>query len=98
MKAFAVELLTLFVLAIGTNAVAVDTAAASPVPVLDAALTNVTSAADACFWSGTAPFCAGSCPVGYVDCARDGCGDGACCITGYKVFCCRSNEGLCPLS
>ncbi|KAI0658365.1 hypothetical protein C8Q70DRAFT_995213 [Cubamyces menziesii] len=98
MKAFAVEILTLFVLAIGTNAVAVDNAAAGPVPGADAALTNVTSAVDPCFWSGTAPFCAGSCPVGYVDCGRDGCGDGACCITGIKVFCCLSGQGLCPTS
>lgn len=41
-----------------------------------------------CFWSGTSPFCAGGCPDGYVDCATDGCGDGACCWTGYKKYCC----------
>ncbi|KAI0327670.1 hypothetical protein GY45DRAFT_1097053 [Cubamyces sp. BRFM 1775] len=98
MKAFTFEILTLFALAIGTSAVAIDAATANAAPVADTALTNATSAVDPCFWSGTAPFCAGSCPVGYVDCARDGCGDGACCITGYKVFCCRSDEGLCPPS
>lgn len=98
MKAFTVEILSLFVLAIGTNAVAVDNAApnaaVSPVPAVDTALT-IPDAVDPCFWSGTAPFCAGSCPVGYVDCARDSCGDGACCITGIKVYCCREGSGQC---
>ncbi|EPQ57584.1 hypothetical protein GLOTRDRAFT_127937 [Gloeophyllum trabeum ATCC 11539] len=37
-----------------------------------------------CFWSGTSPFCAGSCPEGYTDTATSSCGDGACCWTGYK--------------
>ncbi|KAI3329903.1 hypothetical protein F4824DRAFT_480562 [Ustulina deusta] len=47
-----------------------------------------------CFWSGTAPFCAGSCDVGYTDCGTSGCGDGACCVTGYKKYCCL---GGCPV-
>ncbi|KAI1084138.1 hypothetical protein F5B20DRAFT_285241 [Whalleya microplaca] len=47
-----------------------------------------------CFWSGTSPFCAGSCPDNYVDCRTNGCGDGACCWTGYKKYCCRGKE--CP--
>ncbi|KAI0327667.1 hypothetical protein GY45DRAFT_1327315 [Cubamyces sp. BRFM 1775] len=51
--------------------------------------------ADPCFWSGTAPFCAGSCPVGYTECGRDSCGDGACCWTGYKVYCCREGSDQC---
>lgn len=48
-----------------------------------------------CFWSGTSPFCAGSCDssAGYSTCKIDGCGDGACCWTGYKHYCCR---GSCP--
>ncbi|KAI0520889.1 hypothetical protein F5B22DRAFT_644630 [Xylaria bambusicola] len=55
---------------------------------------NSTRAPDAtCYWDGTSPFCAGSCPTGYEDCATSGCGDGACCWTGYKKFCCR---GGCP--
>ncbi|KAI1762710.1 hypothetical protein GGR53DRAFT_403198 [Hypoxylon sp. FL1150] len=41
-----------------------------------------------CYWSGTAPFCQGECDSGYSDCGTDGCGDGACCATGYKKFCC----------
>ncbi|KAI1104965.1 hypothetical protein F4804DRAFT_165978 [Jackrogersella minutella] len=41
-----------------------------------------------CFWSGTSPFCAGSCDSGYSDCGTSGCGDGACCVTGYKKYCC----------
>ncbi|KAK0642771.1 hypothetical protein DIS24_g8712 [Lasiodiplodia hormozganensis] len=46
-----------------------------------------------CFWSGTSPFCAGSCPSNYEDCRTDSCGDGACCWTGYKKYCC---QGGCP--
>lgn len=42
-----------------------------------------------CYWDGTSPFCAGGCPSGYSDCATNGCGDGACCVTGYKKYCCR---------
>lgn len=41
-----------------------------------------------CYWDGTAPFCAGSCPSGYNDCGTSSCGDGACCMTGYKKYCC----------
>jgi hypothetical protein len=47
-----------------------------------------------CYWSGTSPFCAGACDSGYTDCATDGCGNGACCVTGYKKYCCRGNG--CP--
>ena len=46
-------------------------------------------APDGCYWDGTAPFCAGSCPPGYEERTRGGCGDGACCITGYKFLCCK---------
>ncbi|KAI0389673.1 hypothetical protein F5Y17DRAFT_462522 [Xylariaceae sp. FL0594] len=46
-------------------------------------------APNGCFWDGTAPFCAGSCPTGYTEENRGSCGDGACCWTGYKVLCCR---------
>ena len=42
-----------------------------------------------CYWDGTAPFCAGSCPTGYTEKERGSCGDGACCWTGYKVLCCK---------
>ncbi|KAF9562464.1 hypothetical protein CPC08DRAFT_706669 [Agrocybe pediades] len=44
-----------------------------------------------CFWNGTAPFCAGagSCPSGYIKQSQTKCGDGACCVTGYKSLCCR---------
>ena len=41
-----------------------------------------------CFWSGTAPFCEGACPVGFTTVAMDRCGDGNCCVTGWKVYCC----------
>ncbi|KAI0327666.1 hypothetical protein GY45DRAFT_1327313 [Cubamyces sp. BRFM 1775] len=105
MKAFTAAILTLFAFAAGVNAAAVepgtDLTAVSPFPVIDTALTNpdgtnlTTLEVSPCFWSGTAPFCAGSCPAGYVDCGRDGCGDGACCWTGIKVYCCRENSGQC---
>ncbi|KAF9562483.1 hypothetical protein CPC08DRAFT_377624 [Agrocybe pediades] len=42
-----------------------------------------------CFWSGTSPFCAGGCPSGYIKKNQSSCGDGACCVTGYKILCCR---------
>ncbi|KAJ8475041.1 hypothetical protein ONZ51_g6820 [Trametes cubensis] len=105
MKAFTAAVLTLFAFAAGVNAAAVEpgtdlATAISPFPVIDTALTNpdanLTSLeVSPCFWSGTAPFCAGACPAGYVDCGRDGCGDGACCWTGIKVYCCRENSGTC---
>jgi hypothetical protein len=47
-----------------------------------------------CYWSGTAPFCAGSCGGGTVECNTSACGDGACCITGYKKYCCYGTT--CP--
>lgn len=47
------------------------------------------STQQSCYWSGTSPFCAGGCDAGYSDCATDGCGNGACCVTGYKKYCCR---------
>ncbi|KAL0947316.1 hypothetical protein HGRIS_013435 [Hohenbuehelia grisea] len=47
------------------------------------------STPDGCYWDGTAPFCAGSCPPGYTEENRGSCGDGACCWTGYKVYCCK---------
>ncbi|PPQ87320.1 hypothetical protein CVT25_002068 [Psilocybe cyanescens] len=45
-----------------------------------------------CYWDGTAPFCAGSCPDGYEEANRGSCGDGACCWTGYKFLCCRIGD------
>ncbi|KAI0658367.1 hypothetical protein C8Q70DRAFT_934310 [Cubamyces menziesii] len=104
MKAFTTVFLALFALATSVKAGAVEpadvaSAAVSPAPVIETALTGPGSAdqpdASSCFWSGTSPFCAGSCPTGYVDCGRDGCGDGACCWTGYKVYCCLESSGGC---
>ncbi|KAG0707394.1 hypothetical protein DFH29DRAFT_897212 [Suillus ampliporus] len=46
-----------------------------------------------CYWSGTAPFCAGNC-AGNKECQTGPCGDGACCITGYKKYCCYGDT--CP--
>ncbi|KAF9562474.1 hypothetical protein CPC08DRAFT_761451 [Agrocybe pediades] len=45
-----------------------------------------------CYWDGTAPFCAGSCPTGYTEEGRGSCGDGACCWTGYKFLCCKTPD------
>ena len=93
MKTFA-AILPLFVLAIGVNAVAVDNVEGSDVtPFKGADLDSL--AVNPCYWDGTAPFCAGSCDDGYVDCGRNSCGDGACCVTGIKVYCCRENSGQC---
>lgn len=46
-----------------------------------------------CYWDGTSPFCAGSCDTrnGWVECGRDGTGNGATCVTGYKKYCCRES-------
>lgn len=41
-----------------------------------------------CSWKGTAPFCSGVCPPGTILLTIDPCGDGACCWTGYKAYCC----------
>ncbi|KAI0105066.1 hypothetical protein GGR51DRAFT_560671 [Nemania sp. FL0031] len=60
--------------------------------VMDTQRGNETQIAD-CYWDGTAPFCAGSCPGGYEECGTSSCGDGACCWTGYKKYCCL---GKCP--
>ncbi|KAG6039848.1 hypothetical protein E4U41_002026 [Claviceps citrina] len=49
---------------------------------------NMAQQVDKCFWSGTAPFCAGGCETGYKDSGTSSCGDGACCVTGYKKYCC----------
>ncbi|KAF9554170.1 hypothetical protein CPC08DRAFT_713106 [Agrocybe pediades] len=51
-----------------------------------------------CYWDGTAPFCAGSCLNGYTEENRGPCGDGACCVTGYKALCCRiaATQGFPP--
>lgn len=43
-----------------------------------------------CFWEGTAPWCDGACPLGYVGIRYDSCGDGYCCWVGWKVLCCPS--------
>jgi len=39
------------------------------------------------YWSGTAPFCAGACDVGWTSIQTSGCGDGACCWSGQKHLC-----------
>ncbi|KAI0658368.1 hypothetical protein C8Q70DRAFT_934311 [Cubamyces menziesii] len=80
MKAFTAAVLTLFAFAAGVNAAAVEpgtdlATAISPFPVIDTALTNpdanLTSLeVSPCFWSGTAPFCAGACPAGSTAAAR----------------------------
>ncbi|XP_078603946.1 uncharacterized protein LOC144877774 [Branchiostoma floridae x Branchiostoma japonicum] len=48
-----------------------------------------------CHWEGTAPFCdPGDCERGtYV--RDDDCGDGDCCITGHKIYCCTGSHDSC---
>ncbi|KAF8960361.1 hypothetical protein BDZ97DRAFT_1834305 [Flammula alnicola] len=57
---------------------------------------NIDFASPTCFWSGTAPFCAGECGAGYVATKKDKCGDGLCCWTGTKVHCCPLPRGPAP--
>ncbi|KAH9885423.1 hypothetical protein C8Q73DRAFT_303237 [Cubamyces lactineus] len=94
MKTFTASILSLLVLAISANAVAVDNADDAGVTSFNGTSLD-TLEVSPCYWDGTAPFCAGSCPDGYVDCGRSGCGDGACCVTGIKVYCCREDSGEC---
>lgn len=49
-------------------------------------------ASSECFWSGTAPFCEGECPPGFVERDRDEVGDGQRCWTGTKAFCCKEDS------
>jgi len=44
-----------------------------------------------CYWAGSAPFCSGTCPVGYREQNKDKKGDGSKCWSGYKAYCCRDN-------
>ncbi|KAI0332543.1 hypothetical protein GY45DRAFT_454758 [Cubamyces sp. BRFM 1775] len=73
-----------------------DLATASPAPVESSLVGNDAALeVSPCYWDGVAPFCNGACPYGYVDCGRDYCGDGFCCVTGIKVWCCREGSGEC---
>ena len=42
-----------------------------------------------CVWEGTAPFCDGKCGTGFTQIKEDNCGNGDCCWTGFKSFCCQ---------
>ena len=44
-----------------------------------------------CYWNGTPNFCLPSCDAPYFESRQDACGDGECCMTGYKVLCCKHN-------
>ncbi|KAJ1189887.1 hypothetical protein NDU88_006629 [Pleurodeles waltl] len=44
------------------------------------------------YWAGTTPICLGQCRGLDRELRRDRCGDGSCCLFGYKVFC-RVNCG-----
>lgn len=45
-----------------------------------------------CYWDGTAPLCEGNCRDGWSTNATDRCGDGKCCVTGQKAYCCPPFE------
>ena len=51
--------------------------------------TETISPSPTCIWEGTAPFCNGKCHTGFTQVQTDGCGDGACCFIGLKVYCCQ---------
>ena len=44
-----------------------------------------------CYWNGIAHYCTPSCDAPYFESKQDACGDGECCLTGYKVLCCHHN-------
>ncbi|KDR67862.1 hypothetical protein GALMADRAFT_79377 [Galerina marginata CBS 339.88] len=48
-----------------------------------------TAAAQNCYWSGTAPFCHGSCAAGFRVEKKDRHGTGHQCWTGRKAYCCN---------
>ena len=43
-----------------------------------------------CYWNGTPDFCIPSCDDPYFETKDDPCGDSDCCLTGFKVLCCRN--------
>ncbi len=49
-----------------------------------------------CRWFGTAPFCNGSCPIGYYQALRDVSGDGKACRRGNKAYCCPQTRSQSP--
>ncbi|KAI0327673.1 hypothetical protein GY45DRAFT_1372990 [Cubamyces sp. BRFM 1775] len=97
MKAFTTGMFALLVLATGIKAAVVESADATVTSLTAGSGPSTDGALDVspCYWDGTAPFCAGGCSDGYVDCGRDSCGNGACCVTGIKVYCCREDSGQC---
>ncbi|XP_065571453.1 uncharacterized protein LOC136034215 [Artemia franciscana] len=49
-----------------------------------------------CYWSGSPPFCTGTCNDGESPVRASASGDNSMCITGQKVYCCRSELGIAP--
>ncbi|XP_035662086.1 uncharacterized protein LOC118406262 isoform X2 [Branchiostoma floridae] len=48
-----------------------------------------------CYWEGTFPFCKpGACDSG-IKVRGDNCGDGRCCWTGSKIYCCNGVSSSC---
>lgn len=45
---------------------------------------------ETCVWRGTAPFCKGTCLHGEDSKGTSKTGDGETCVTGIKIFCCRT--------
>ena len=81
----------------GANAASTAGGAPAPSPSNPAAATDTTDeqaakfhySIDDCYWSGSFPFCDGSCPDGwYQRGSPHDSGDGYLCVSGYKVFCC----------
>ena len=74
-----------------------DGTTAAAVPIITTVTTTtitVTSSAPSpspsnCVWEGSAPFCDGKCHTGFTQMKEDNCGGGACCSTGFKVYCCQ---------
>lgn len=86
--------------AVGGTRAKVSESAVAPatVTVIQVTLATVTSTATLsaaspspsnCVWEGTAPFCDGKCHTGFTQINEDNCGNGDCCATGFKVYCCQ---------
>ena len=42
-----------------------------------------------CYWNGVPDFCIPFCDAPYFEVKEDACGDGECCLIGFKVLCCK---------
>ena len=48
--------------------------------------------AGVCMWKGNAPACNGKCPAGFTMVKKDKKGIGTLCVSGWKAYCCSSDD------